>query len=101
MSSAPIRSHRVHSVQTVDTPVYQPRPIVISNSGSDEGSTVEVPIYSPQTPEVVNVPISVSVDTSNRGHRKIERTEPAESEGRFLDIDKKLCKMGIGWNVSL
>jgi len=45
---------------------------------------------------------SPPIDSSEeRNGRKLASNHGnGDSHGRFLDIDKKLCKMGIGWNVS-
>lgn len=108
VNAVPPRSSRIHSVQTVDNPRLRPQVVSSSSSSSfgssirtpsnyDSSGAIDIPVYVPNSPEVVNVPISVTVDTS-RGDRKLNA---GSSEGRFFDIDKKLCKMGIGWNVSL
>ena len=56
-------------------------------------------MFAPKAPEV-SVPISVSVSTAERGERKQDSVSPGSSEGRFFHMEKRLCKMGIGFGVS-
>lgn len=72
------------SFHTADTPVVTHT----SHGGVD--------IHVPNSPGSVNVPISVTVDTTERNARKLAGHQPADSEGRFLGLGKRLCKMGIG-----
>jgi len=78
-----------HSIHTIDTPGESFR---VSQSQSTGG----VDLYVPKSHGSINVPISVNVETTERNERKYDSVAPADSEGRFLGIGKRLCKMGIG-----
>ena len=97
-------------MQPVDTPSPVPHYSVPNHADEKNSHFDPVPIYPPLTHHDVAVNTQnfkavehtppPLIDTDRSGRKLAANPGKADSEGRFLDIDKKLCKMGIGWNVS-